>query len=101
MNARATKEAANAELIASLSESINRAQVGASWANDRIAPLMHAIRDLTKVDGMTQGHIATRVRLIGKLAMLGVIATDEMGVDFEVAAEAAEAELAMLKGGAQ
>ena len=88
------------DLKNALREAGDQSDIGASWSNDRIAPLMQSILELTKVDGLTPADIRGRVALIAKLSMMGMIATDEMAADFEADARNVRAELKNLEGGA-
>ena len=88
------------DLKNALREAGDQSDIGASWANDRIAPLMQSILELTKVEGLTTDNILRRVALIAKLSMTGIIATDEMAADFEADARNVRAELKNLEGGA-
>ncbi|MRW85377.1 hypothetical protein GJ698_14925 [Pseudoduganella sp. FT26W] len=102
MNSRATTASAAAmHQIEALSEVADQAQVAASWTNDRLAPIMAAIKELAKVEKLTHGQLSLRVNLISKLAAIGEMAADEMAADFEATADTAKQKLASLQRGAQ
>jgi len=85
--------------MSALREVVDMAAIGASWANDRIAPLMNAIMVLANPENQTPTTTHNRILLIRKLAVLGSVAAEEMAADFEANGRAAESKLADLNGG--
>lgn len=99
MNAR-LKTTATDHAIAHTIEGINMADTAASWANDRLLPMVQALAALAQFSSDQAHKSNERLALIRSLAMETEFMLGDVTDIFEGERDQLEKKLAALKGGA-
>lgn len=89
-----------AAAIGSTSAALAIASTAASFANDQFHPILEALVVLADVGDLKPYQIDNRIRLIQKVAKIGVAMADEMAGVFEAEERDIGEKLAALKAGA-
>lgn len=108
INTNATPVASGASLTSvndnetwqNLTYQIDRANVASSYVNDNLRPMLEALMVLADAGSMEHDSLVLRVRLILRLAKLGVQLVNDMAGDFESEAATLTATLKSFEGGA-
>lgn len=94
------KKAAPDAVVAALNLAIDQAEIGASWANDRIEPLIQAMIGLASYSSDNATEANERLKLIGRIAIETRILVNTMAGCFEREALDLSEQRAKLEGGA-
>lgn len=94
------RKAAPDAVIKALDLAVDQAQIGASWANDRIDPMIKAIIGLADFTHTNADMTNDRLKLVRKLALETSILVDDMAGGFEREARELIEKRVGLEGGA-